>query len=57
MRKNLAILCLTLLLILVFAGDSYATENPFKGLSQEQIIQKYFDGRQIDTFEGIRSRL
>lgn len=45
MRKNLAILCLTLLLILDFAGDSYATENPFKGLSQEQIIQKYFDGR------------
>lgn len=53
MRKNLAILCLTLFLTLAFAGLSHAAENPFKGLSQEQIIQKYFDGRQLDTFEGI----
>jgi len=53
MRKNLAILCLTLLLTLVFAGFSHAAETPFKELTQEQVIQKYFDGRQLDTIEGI----
>jgi hypothetical protein len=53
MRKNFVTLCLTLLLTLVFAGVSHAEENPFKGLTQEQIIQKYFDGRQLDTLEGI----
>lgn len=40
-------------LFFIFSGTSYAAENPFNGLMQEQIIQKYFEGKQLDLIEGI----
>lgn len=47
------ILSLLLLLLFVFSGISYSAENPFKGLTREQVIQKYFEGQQLDLIEGI----
>jgi hypothetical protein len=41
------------MLVLIFTGTAYAEDNPFQGLTQEQVIQKYFEGRQLDTIEGI----
>lgn len=40
-------------LIFVLSGISYAEENPFMGLTQDQIVQKYFEGKQLDTIEGV----
>ncbi len=49
------ILCLLILLVFAFPGIASAAvaENPFRGLTQEQVINKYFEGRQSDTIEGI----
>ncbi|MCC5468516.1 hypothetical protein [Pelosinus baikalensis] len=40
-------------LVFVFSGISYAEENPFMGLTQDQVVQKYFEGKQLDTIEGV----
>ncbi len=53
MSKKIVIVSLVIMLCLIFTGISYAAENPFKGLTEEQIIQKYFEGRQSDPIEGI----
>lgn len=42
-----------LLLLFVFSSISYAAENPFKGLTETQIISKYFEKRDLDPLEGI----
>ncbi|MDT8901623.1 hypothetical protein [Anaeroselena agilis] len=47
------LISLMILLVFIFSGVACAAENPFKGLTQEQIIQKYFAGRQLDPIEGI----
>lgn len=52
MRK-IVVFSLFVLLVLTFSGIAYAEENPFKELTQEQVIQKYFAGRQLDIIEGI----
>jgi len=41
------------MLVFAFSGITYAAENPFNGLTQDQVIQKYFQGRQLDPIEGI----
>lgn len=50
-KKIIFVMCM--FLILIFGGVSYAAENPFNGLTQDQVIQKYFDGRQLDSIEGV----
>lgn len=52
MRK-IMVFSLFVLLVLTFSGIAYAEENPFKELTQEQVIQKYFEGRQLDIIEGV----
>ncbi|QJW48482.1 hypothetical protein HA075_24110 [bacterium BFN5] len=54
MSKKIIISSL-LLLLFVFSGICYAAEipNPFKGLTQEQVVKKYFEGRELDLIEGI----
>ena len=41
------------MLVFAFSRITYAAENPFNGLTQDQIIHKYFEGRQLDPIEGI----
>lgn len=53
MHKKLVIVSLVIMLSLIFTGISSAAENPFKDLTQEQVIQKYFEGRQLDSIEGV----
>lgn len=52
MRK-IMVFSLFVLLVLTFSGIAYAEENPLKELTQEQVIQKYFEGRQLDIIEGV----
>lgn len=47
------ILSLFLLLVFILSSTSYAAENPFQGLTKEQVTNKYFAGRQLDPIEGI----
>jgi CHASE3 domain sensor protein len=46
MHKKI-ILSLIMFLTFVYSGITYAAENPFNGVTQDQIIQKYFEGRQL----------
>jgi hypothetical protein len=50
--KKIVFVLFTLLLF-ALSGPCFAEENPFKGLTQDQVIQEYFEGRQLDPFEGI----
>lgn len=50
-KKNIFGMCI--FLILIFGGISYAAENPFNGLTQDQVTHQYFDGRQLDSIEGV----
>lgn len=47
------ILSLVIFLATVFSGICYAAENPFNGLTQDQVIHKYLEGRQLDPVEGV----
>lgn len=53
MSKKNVIFSLVIMLVFVFSGISYAAENPFQGLTQDQVVHKYFEGRQLDPIEGI----
>lgn len=46
------LLFLVVLLVFAFSGITCAADNPFKGLTQDQVVQKYFEGRQLELIEG-----
>lgn len=39
------------MLVLIFTGTSYAEDNPFQGLTQEQVIQ--YSSKSTTKIEGI----
>lgn len=51
--RRITVLAIIFSLVMLFTSTCFAADNPFKGLTQDQVVQKYFEGRQIDLIEGV----